>query len=403
MEVTKFFPIANDRMGELWTLASIKDACVIEFGPAGTTHFAIDGLGALNAPQEGAKIYSTHMDQDDVTFGKYDRLENALLELDVNLKPKYIFVMASSVSSIIGADIESVCTELESKVNAKLIPMTSGGLKDHYHVGVENMLETIVKNVVQEKAQNLNKYNILGMTIDRYNFVSDTEEIKRMMTGLYAKEINTIFTCDTSMEAIERAAEVGLNIVVRREALKAAIYMKEKFGIPYVYTNFYGLENIEKFVGAVNEIHGYELNQAFYQREIGQIHKHLFTVKRNFYMYKESKKCAIFGDYDTVMGMRDLITEFGLEIDRAEVLYQTKVDKGILSGTSEMVKMAYLKNTTLLFLFGDGNIGKMEHQAKGYLQVSNPNFERRMIYPYTPFIGFRGMHYMIEQILNVKL
>lgn len=403
MEVSKFFPIANDRMGELWTLSSIKDACVIEFGPAGTTHFAIDGLGALNAPHEGAKIYSTHMDQDDVTFGQYNRLENALLELDENVKPKYIFVMASSVSSIIGADIESVCYDLASKIKARLIPMTSGGLKDHYHVGVENMLETIVRTVVKEKAPHLNQYNILGMTIDRYNFASDVEEIKRIMYGLYEKEVNTVFTCDTSMEEIEHAAEAGLNVVVRREALKAAAYMKEKFGIPYVYANLYGLENIKKFTNSVNKVNGYELNESFYQREIEQIHKHLFTVKRRFFMYKESKKCAIFGDYDTVMGMHDLITELGLEVDRAEVLYKTDVNEGIFSGTTEMTKMKYLKNTDLLFLLGDGNVQAMNHQAKGYLQISNPNFERRLLYPYTPFIGFRGMQYMMEQVLNIQL
>ena len=37
--------------------------------------------------------------------------------------------MASSISSIIGADVESVCFELESKVSAQLIPITTGGLK----------------------------------------------------------------------------------------------------------------------------------------------------------------------------------------------------------------------------------------------------------------------------------
>lgn len=403
MEVSKFFPIANDKMGELWTLASIKDACVIEFGPAGTTHFAIDGLGALNALYEGAKIYSTHMDQEDVTFGQYNRLENALLELDKNVKPKYIFVMASSISSIIGADIESVCYDLALKIKAKLIPMTSGGLKNHYHVGVENMLETIVRNVVQVKAPHHNKYNILGMTIDRYNFASDVEEIKRMMYGLYEKEVNTTFTCDTSMDEIESSAEAGLNVVVRREALKAAKYMKEKFGIPYVYANLYGLENIKKFVNNVNEVDGYELNESFYNREVEKIHKDLFTLKRSFFMFKESKKCAIFGDYDTVIGMHDLMTEFGLEVDRAEVLYKTNVDEGMFSGTTEMAKMKYLKNTDLLFLLGDGNVNAMNHQAKGYLQISNPNFERRLLYPYTPFVGFRGMQYMMEQVLNIKL
>ena len=34
MQLCKYYPIANDRMGAIWTLASIKGACVIEFGPA---------------------------------------------------------------------------------------------------------------------------------------------------------------------------------------------------------------------------------------------------------------------------------------------------------------------------------------------------------------------------------
>ena len=106
MEAYKYFPVANDRMGIIWTLSSIKDACIVEFGPAGTTHYAIEGIGSLNGEDE-SKVYSTHMDQSDVTFGKYERLEKAIVEIDKNISPKYIFVMASSISSIIGADIIS--------------------------------------------------------------------------------------------------------------------------------------------------------------------------------------------------------------------------------------------------------------------------------------------------------
>ena len=90
MQVYKYFPVANDRMGIIWTLSSIEGACVIEFGPAGTTHYGVEVVGSLNG-EDKAKIYSTHMDQSDVTFGKYDRLENSILEIDENIKPKYIF------------------------------------------------------------------------------------------------------------------------------------------------------------------------------------------------------------------------------------------------------------------------------------------------------------------------
>ena len=402
MEVCKFYPVANDRMGAIWTLSSIKnDICVIEFGPAGTTHYAIEGIGSLNG-QEGARIYSTHMDQDDVTFGKYERLEHAIIELDEHIKPKYIFVMASSISSIIGADIESICFELEGQVKAKLVAVTTGGLKDQYQVGVEQMLMTLVKEVVKPGNSNLKKYNILGMTIDKFNYLSDVEELKRMMAVLFNKEVNTIFTCHTSIEEIENATEASLNIVVRREGLKAAEYLKNTYGIPYLYPNLYGMKNLVAFVKSVETIEGYELNQEAYDYETAALKSHLFSLKRSLFLYKETKKSAIFGDYDTVHGMRDLMLELGLEIDRSEILHKATVEMPILAGKTELERMNYLKDQPLLLLLGDGSVSKMDHQAKSYLQISNPNFDRRMIYPFTPFIGFRGMLYMIEKILNIE-
>lgn len=74
MEFYKFFPIPSDRMGTIWTLSSIKDAYVIEFGPAGTTHFAIEGMMQLNG-EHRANIYTTHINETDISFGTHKRLE----------------------------------------------------------------------------------------------------------------------------------------------------------------------------------------------------------------------------------------------------------------------------------------------------------------------------------------
>lgn len=45
----------------------------------------------------------------------------------------------------------------------------------------------------------------------------------------------------------------------------------------------------------------------------------------------------------------------------------------------------------------------MNNSAMLDLQVNNPNLDRVNIYHYTPFIGFRGTLYIIENITNVKL
>ena len=403
MQLCKYYPVANDRMGIIWTLSSIEDACVIEFGPAGTTHYAVEGVGSLNG-EDRARIYSTHMDQSDVTFGKYDRLEKAIVEIDENIKPKCMFVMASSISSIIWADIESVCDPLKDKVNSKLIPITTGGLKDDYNVGVEYMLNTLVKEITKDTDErNINKYNIIGANVDKYNFLSDVEELKRTMKELFNKDANTIFTCDTSIEDIENAAKASLNIVVRKEGLKAAKYMKEKSNIPYIYNSLYGLTNMTNFIKEVEKIDGYELNNENYKKEVDAVRSNIINLKRRFYFYEGNKKCAVFGDYDTVVGLKDLLEELGLEIDRSEVLYRDYNDESLISGGSEFDRMKYLKNTELLGLFGDGPCLDMRHDSKLDLQVSNPNLDRVNIYPFTPFVGFRGTLNIIEKIMNIKL
>ncbi|WP_338660891.1 nitrogenase component 1 [Paraclostridium sordellii] len=402
MEAYKYFPVANDRMGIIWTLSSIKDACIVEFGPAGTTHYAIEGIGSLNGEDE-AKVYSTHMDQSDVTFGKYERLEKAIVEIDKNISPKYIFVMASSISSIIGADIISVCDTLKDLTNAKLIPITTGGLKDDYNTGVEYALELLACEIVKDNNIDKSKYNILGANIDKYNYLSDVKEVERIMNDLFDKKLNTTFTANTSIEEIEEASKASLNIVIRKEALKAAEYMKEKYNIPYIYKNLYGLKNTIKFIESIKAIDGYILNEERYNEEINFVKKNMFGIKRKFYFYDESKDCAVFGDYDTVIGISGMLNEFGFNVDRKEILYKTNCeDEDVLISTSELDRMKYLKDKELLMLLGDGPSLDMVHNSKLDLQVSNPNLEKINIYPYTPFVGFRGCLYIMEKILNIK-
>ncbi|MBO3444233.1 hypothetical protein JWF52_06875 [Clostridium sp. CCUG 7971] len=78
-------------------------------------------------------------------------------------------------------------------------------------------------------------YNIIGSNIDKYNFLSDSEELKRMMKTLFNKYVNTTFTAYSTIEDIEKASISSLNIVIRKEVLKAAKLMEEKFNIPYIY------------------------------------------------------------------------------------------------------------------------------------------------------------------------
>lgn len=399
MNIYKYFPVASDRMGIIWTLSSIKDSYIIEFGPSGTTHYAVESIGQLNG-EDFSNIYSTHMSESDITFGKYDRLEKSIKEVDLNKKPKYIFVMASSISSIIGTDIEAICEEIQNEVNARLIPIKTGGLKADYNSGVEEALELIVKNIVKDSSIKSNKVNIIGCNIDVYNFLSDCNEIKRLMKELFDKDINTVFTSYTSIDYIEKAAEAELNIVLRKEGLKAAEYMKKKFNIPYIYGKPIGLENTISWIKEVQALMNYDLKEDILNEEIQAVRQYIFRLKMRLRSLKFND-VAIFGDYDTVYNLKKFAVELGLNVVRAEVLYNCNIEEeDIFKNTGELNRMLFLKNNNVDILFGDGPSLHMESRAKIKVQVSNPNLKSINIYPYTPYVGFRGALLLIEKLLS---
>ena len=67
------------------------------------------------------RMFTTHMSEDDVVMGDVTRLEEAIIELDKSYAPKAIFVVASSVTAVIGTDIKGVCRYMQNEVKAKLV------------------------------------------------------------------------------------------------------------------------------------------------------------------------------------------------------------------------------------------------------------------------------------------
>lgn len=302
MGLYKFFPEPNEKMAELWTLITIKDCAILEYGPAGTTHFAIEGFGKLQATKR-CYLATTDIDGSDVALGITKRLDLAIDEVVKNLSPKYLFVCASSVSSTIGTDILSICQMLQTNYdNTKLIALTNGGLSGNFTKGLEDIYLTIVKNIVQEpKNKNLKSYNIIGSSIDDLYFNADSLEIIRMLKGALDLECRCIFTSNCTIEEIEAMSESSINIVIRKEALKVAKYLEEKYNIPYIYDRPYGLLGTTQWLNDIANTLNLEINNDFIDEDTKLLKEQLGQIRRLNFMYP--KKCLISGNYDTVKGI----------------------------------------------------------------------------------------------------
>ena len=81
MSLCRYLPVPSDRMGIIWSLLSVKDSIILEYGPAGTTHFSMGFYGTLGVDWQ-QRLFTTHMNEDDVVMGDVTRLEEAIVELD---------------------------------------------------------------------------------------------------------------------------------------------------------------------------------------------------------------------------------------------------------------------------------------------------------------------------------
>ena len=88
----------------------------------------------------------------------------------------------------------------------------------------------------------------MGCCADEYLIENDIKEIQRTLSEMFDYHCRMSYPLNTSLREIRFAAEAEFNIVLRQEALPAAIWMKERFNIPYVFSDCYGIQEMKKLL-----------------------------------------------------------------------------------------------------------------------------------------------------------
>lgn len=402
MSLCRYLPTPSERMGILWSLLEIKEAIVLEFGPAGTTHYSIGVISNLGIEVSG-NLYSTHLDEDDVIMGDTKRIEEALLEIDREYKPKYIFVLGSAVSSIIATDLKGICTSMEDTINAKMIAFEGGGFRGDYALGLKEALETLaVKIVKQCKEEKTNTFNIIGACSEEYRVRSNVEEIKNIMKECFDYNIGTAFTINTSITDIENAGTAGINLVIRNEGIKAANIIEEKTGTPYLYGCPYGYSGTLSWVENISKI----INKNPSKEYIEKLRKSMINGKQ-FYMYKYMMniplKVSIIGNYDMIVGLKKFFTEdVGFDIENIICSHSLKncsnKDESIKYIEEEKERIKILEGCNDSIILGDDVSLEIVNNTNIKVRISNPNIKGAEYCTHMPFIGYKGAEYLLEKV-----
>ena len=401
MSLVRFLPTPSDRMGIIWSLLAVQGAIVLEYGPAGTTHYSMGLYGGLGLRLQN-RMFTTHMSEDDVVMGDVTRLEDALVELDKSYAPKVIFVVASSVTAVIGTDIKGVCHYMQKEVKAKLIAFDQGGFRGDYSIGLAETYKLLVRNLPQKGvAQESGIYNIIGASVWRYRMESDVWEIKNLLSEALGLSCNACLCCDTSVEELEDMGQAQVNIVLGNEGLAAARYLQEKFGTPYVYAVPYGYSGTLSFLKQVGEAVGREPDSMVLLRlqtkEKSLSRLSLFTMMGN----NKPRMAVVKGDYDLVQGVSAFLEQGGINVLHKMCAHSLKAiakpvaDVEAYAEESDWLQIIRGLQDTLILA---DDVALLQADAGNTkVRISAP-FMNSAVATHLPFMGERGADYLLEQM-----
>lgn len=402
MSLVRFLPTPSDRMGILWSLLCVEGSVIVEYGPAGTTHYSMGLFGELGIDQEN-RLFSTHMSEDDVVMGDVTRLEKALIEVDEGYQPKVIFVVASSVSAIIGTDLRGVCAYMQDKVNARLIAFEQGGFRGDYSIGIKEAYRLLVEQIAEPSTDKLpGTYNILGASAWTYRNASDVNEIKRLMKDAFGMECHACLCHETSAEAIRTMGCAELNLVLRDEALPAAKHLQQQSGTPMIVGAPYGYEGTLNWLQQIAALLGREVNPKIIAHlkkrimESGQYRMYTMMLKQH------KPAVTIMGEYMTVRGLSAFLNGIGFPVVNQISMHSLRAieqtDEAICHLATETERIDLLKGLHHHLVLADDVSKRLLASDNTYARIAMPLVDGAVVATHIPLMGDRGADMMIESV-----
>ena len=400
MGLYKYYPIPSDRMGALWTLMPVSGCSVVEYGTAGTTRFVLNCFARMGG-EKHCNIYTTHLDETDIVMGQVIRLDKAVDKIVKTEKPSVLFIMYSTVASVIGTDIEAYCNIYNDRYpDTKIIYIPEDGFKGNWTLGVKSILKLLVENIPKAVNKTIKPtFNIIGSCADDFNYLSDCFEIKRILKGAFQAEPVCTMTSNTSIKDIEDMGSAHVNIVLRQEGLQAAKILEKRFGTPYILGRPYGLKGTLHWLSQISEVLKLGSNTEFIAEE-ENILKGVIRIAAGF--TRQSKaKVTMGGHYDVIKPLAEFLKhEVGFNIsdiwcsspDRATEAIpfykEAEWEKLVLTGEYSII----MGNAVAL------DLAKADCKK---LQIDIPNYKFSPLkYPYSPYVGFRGAHYILNEMVK---
>ena len=421
MSLTRLFPTPSDRMSIMWTLMPVEDAVVLEYGPAGTTHFG-NGLYMSLGIRTENHIYTTHISEDDVIMGDVSRLEAAMEEIDEAYGPRAIFVVGSASIAVIGTDVKGVCSYMQERVKARLIAFDDGGFRGEYSFGLKAAYTLLARELVREtKEKDPDSYVILGASLGEYRCRSDIWEVQNLMEEAFGMRCRCCFGLEGKLQDFEEAGQASLALVLRPEAKEAAAtaqeeavaaavaeaneaaaILEEKASVPSCYGAPYGYEGTLSWLERISGLLNRPVNTALLQRIRFKMRRNGVSMGGPMGSIRLKEPRAVLqGDYERLLGLQSALKEMHIPTEAMICMHSLKSlaepAAGVVHYAKEKERIRHLRNLQDCWLLGSAEMEQLCDGSNYFTCAGAPFSGYSQIATHLPFMGEKGMDYLMEQ------
>ncbi len=297
-------------------IGPIVDMVHIVHGPIGCSYYAWGTRRNKGKAREGGKnfleyCFSTDMQETDIVFGGEKRLKKAIEEAILTFSPRAISVSSTCPVGLIGDDVHAVSREMQEKFGIPILSFSCEGYKGvsqsagHHIANNKLMTDVIGKGDGKTKKFSI---NILG----EYNIGGDEWEISRVLHKI-GYDVITTMTGNSTYDEISMAHHANLNLVQCHRSINYIAEMIEtKYGIPWLKTNFIGVEGMSQ---SLREIAMYFDDPELTARTEAVIAEEVAAVEEEMAYFKEKcqgKTAILFVGGSRAHHYQGLLSEIGM-------------------------------------------------------------------------------------------
>jgi nitrogenase molybdenum-cofactor synthesis protein NifE len=368
--------------------------------------------------KESIALNSTAMSEDTAIFGGWENLKKGLARVVEKFRPGVVGVMTSGLTETMGDDVRSAIVHYRKErpehdgvpVVWASTPDYCGSLQEGYAAAVEAIVGTLAEGGERLPDQ-------VNLLPGAHLTPADVEEVKALvesfgltvltipdianaLDGHVDDEVSPLSTGGIPVEDIRRAGRSAATIYVGDSLAKAALSLREAFGIPaYGFTSLTGLAEVDRLVATLSAITGRPVPEA--QR---RWRSRLMDAMADSHYQLGRKKVAIALEADHLKGMTRFLASMGCEVQAALAATRARgLDalpcENVFVGDLEDLEQA-AKRADLLVANSNGRQAAARLGIKAHLRTGLPVFDRLGAHQKV-WVGYRGTMNLVFEVANL--